>query len=60
MDDLIAERSDWEERYLELRHDLLHHIEEEEQELFPLSQDTLSEQELRKIGEEMVLVGAEA
>lgn len=53
-----SETRDWVDRYKELRHDILHHIEEEEQDLFKLTTDTLDEKMLEKLGNDMVLLSA--
>jgi ElaB/YqjD/DUF883 family membrane-anchored ribosome-binding protein len=52
------ETRDWVDHYKELRHDILHHIEEEEQELFNLSLETLDKSQLEKLGNDMVLATA--
>jgi hemerythrin-like domain-containing protein len=58
LEDLTPERADWRERYQELQHDLLHHIKEEEQELFQVARETLDARTLHEVGEKMVLAAA--
>jgi hemerythrin-like domain-containing protein len=43
----------WETLFLKFKHDVEHHAQEEENDLFPEVQKLLSEQELEEIGEEM-------
>jgi hemerythrin-like domain-containing protein len=58
LNSLDTESKDWVDHYKELRHDILHHIEEEEQELFEITKETLDEQQLEKLGNDMVLATA--
>lgn len=59
LNSIDTETKDWVDHYKELRHDILHHIEEEEQELFELTKETLNKKQLEKLGNDMVLATAE-
>ena len=56
LSELDAETGDWIDRYKELKHDIIHHIEEEEQDLFDLANKTLDDAKLDQLGNDMVLV----
>jgi hypothetical protein len=53
LDGLSPESDDWEGGIEELRAAVDHHVEEEEEELFPRTREVLSDQEISRIGEEM-------
>jgi hemerythrin-like domain-containing protein len=55
LSELDAETGDWIDRYKELKHDIIHHIEEEEQDLFDLANKTLDDAKLEQLGNDMVL-----
>jgi hemerythrin-like domain-containing protein len=57
--ELNTASNDWSTRYNELKHDILHHIDEEEQDLFNLAKETLSQGVLEKLGNKMVLITSE-
>ena len=53
LDAMSPENEDWEDTIQELRAAVEHHVEEEEEELFPKTREVLSDQEIDRIGEEM-------
>ena len=55
LSELDAETGDWIDRYKELKHDIIHHIEEEERDLFDLANNTLDDAKLEQLGNDMVL-----
>lgn len=50
MDDMRPGSDNWWEHFDELEHDILHHLEEEEEDIFPLARKVFSSQEARALG----------
>lgn len=53
MDELSPVADDWDDRFDELKHDVLHHIEEEEEDAFKLGRAVLSDQVATDLGARM-------
>ncbi len=58
LDELMAELADkdmsegaWTEKFKKLKHDYLHHIDEEEADMFPAAKEELSTAEAKQLGE---------
>ncbi|MDF1790303.1 MAG: hemerythrin domain-containing protein [Thalassobaculaceae bacterium] len=49
MEDLSPDADDWEEKLAELRHDVFHHLEEEEEDVLPIVAEVLSKDEARTL-----------
>jgi hemerythrin superfamily protein len=53
LEEMSPDNDEWESLIQELKNSVEHHVEEEEEELFPKAQEVLSEREIEQIGEEM-------
>lgn len=58
LDELMAELADmdmssgaWTQKFKKLKHDYLHHIDEEESDMFPAAKEELSSSEAKQLGE---------
>lgn len=49
MAELSADADDWEDKLAELRHDVFHHLEEEEEDVLPIVSDVLSQDKARSL-----------
>lgn len=50
MEAMSPDDDDWEDKLNELRHDVFHHLEEEEEDVLPLVGDVLSDDKARELG----------
>ncbi|MGM0561406.1 MAG: hemerythrin domain-containing protein [Pseudomonadota bacterium] len=50
LDEMRPGSDNWWERFAELEHDILHHLEEEEEDIFPLARKVFSKQEAEELG----------
>ena len=50
MEDMSPDDEDWDDKFEELRHDVFHHLEEEEEDVLPLVGDVLSDEKARELG----------
>ena len=50
MEDMNPGNDDWDDKLDELRHDVFHHLEEEEEDVLPLVGDVLSDEKARELG----------
>lgn len=58
LNNLDSGSKNWVDRYQDLKHDIIHHIEEEEEDLFNLTKETLDKDKLEQLGNDMVLATA--
>ena len=50
MEDMHPGNDNWDDKLDELRHDVFHHLEEEEEDVLPLVSDVLSDDKARELG----------
>lgn len=50
MAEMSPDDADWNEKFEELRHDVFHHLEEEEEDVLPLVADVLADDKARELG----------
>lgn len=50
MEEMSPDDEDWDDKFEELRHDVFHHLEEEEEDVLPLVGDVLSDEKSRELG----------
>ncbi|MCM8557703.1 hemerythrin domain-containing protein [Sphingomicrobium sediminis] len=49
--DMDVDSAEWTKKFKQLRHDYLHHIDEEEEDMFPVAKEGLSEAKAKEMGE---------
>jgi len=52
MADLNFDADDWQDKFAELKHDVLHHLEEEEEDVLPIAREVLDAETSRKLAQE--------
>lgn len=51
MEDLSFDHDAWQDKLAELRHDVIHHLDEEEEDVLPIAREVLSQEKSRSLAE---------
>ena len=49
MEDLSFDHDEWQAKLAELRHDVIHHLDEEEEDVLPIARDVLTKEKSRAL-----------